>query len=1196
MPCSAQLWLRFSLLLSALQLYDSMAMLLQSYSAMRKVVECLCESLPQIALQLRMKAMDEDLLGDRNDLLHQALITSLGNFLFVAALSVYEMRRRNMNASQYFVMLIQVGGGKVGNLAKRLARNDPQISVVALRSSDISDAHLRMLLQSLKKNTVVTGIELGNTDGLDVNLRLQLEFEATARDPKPFGRTRTWAERIADDDPLLPTTLNFSGRNLRIEHVRMLADALRTNTRVTSVDITNNEWIVHAGLAALRDMLRVNTTIQQIRLDNGFVELEFKSIFEDPQRRSLTERITDNDPLLPRHLYLQDMALDYTDVKALGIALKENSSIESLFLSGSHMTNHSFAALGIALKENNSIKTLTLSNCNLNDIGVILLTKPLRENKCLVRLDLSDNEDITDTGAEDLADMLSQNISIRDINIKGCTGVSMLLRIFIFGRSRSETLNVRAMQISDKHLEVLAARLKINNVTSFIDLRDNLEITDAGGQALLDMLDSNNSIRRIVTWNAAGENTTGLSDKMANEIRRRATDTSRWLRPLCERIASNCPMVPTKLDLRGIDGLTDAAIEQLAEALKTNKGISVLNLRENKGVTDVGGRALLDMLGVNTALRSCILGIRSLGYNTTKLSSSLARRIERLAEDPQRRTIIERVADDDPALPRALSLRGWGLEDDDVLALADAIKTNTRVTELDLRANNRMTDTGMAALCAALRDNVHITTLDLRKTRITDGQKLEEMLESNSTLRKLLLQNTAIPEGVAKELEGRATDPDRWLPRLEARIARGDETLPDRLNLSQLVSDEDVAVLAAALETNEIIVDVDLGHCEGVTEASAQPLLKMLRANATIRRVTLKATGMGSQGVVQEIERLAKDPNRWLPGLRARLAANDPTLSTKLDLRGMGMDMTHEKLLSLVTALMSNKRVSALDFRGNKWNAKEGQLVGRALIDLLHVNSTIRRIKLTDRYGVKTVSDDLRKELVRLAEDPGRWGLVPFCEKCRTTKSKKPVKRAASILLGLGGEDELDRPVAKGPAVDEQQQSIRGSRRRSTRAVDDLGSNRASSRRSTRRDSTSSTNSVSSVARRLEAFKVQHPSWKDKLGDGGGKKKRKGKSARHRHSHKHKHASAHSHKHKHKGTHKRTASHRVAPLETVSEPRNNNSRAHEKFARAVRKLHGVTALRLLALSPEERRLRTGAVSFLRLQPRTTPKTETTDVQ
>ena len=178
---------------------------------------------------------------------------------------------------------------------------------------------------------------------------------------------------------------------------------------------------------------------------------------------------------------------------------------------------------------------------------------------------------------------------------------------------------------------------------------------------------------------------------------------------LAQRVRDDDPALPEALTM-GLMGLGDAHVAALAEALKTNTRVTKLNLWRNGDVTDAGGRALLDMLRANTAVRAIGLdGCR-------RMSGLMQAEVKFMADDPRRRTLAERLADDDPALPETLDLRGnsgMGLTDAHVAALAEALKTNTRVTELKLYNNKAITDAGGRALLDMLRANTAVRKIEL---------------------------------------------------------------------------------------------------------------------------------------------------------------------------------------------------------------------------------------------------------------------------------------------------------------------------------------------------------------------------------------------------------------------------------------------------------------------------------------------------
>ena len=93
------------------------------------------------------------------------------------------------------------------------------------------------------------------------------------------------------------------------------------------------------------------------------------------------------------------------------------------------------------------------------------------------------------------------------------------------------------------------------------------------------------------------------------------------------------------------------------------------------------------------------------------------REVESTFEDPQRRTLTERLAASDPRL-RRLDLREMRLRDKDVRKLARCMRANRVVRSLDLSRNGRLTDEGMYELAGVLANNRAL--LDLTGCRYKD--------------------------------------------------------------------------------------------------------------------------------------------------------------------------------------------------------------------------------------------------------------------------------------------------------------------------------------------------------------------------------------------------------------------------------------------------------------------------------------------
>ena len=117
--------------------------------------------------------------------------------------------------------------------------------------------------------------------------------------------------------------------------------------------------------------------------------------------------------------------------------------------------------------------------------------------------------------------------------------------------------------------------------------------------------------------------------------------------------------------------------------------------------------------------------------------------------------LVARATANHPALTKLdFSVGAWWLSGADVLALAEVLKHNTTVTDVNFHGNS-LAAQGAAALADALRVNSCITALNLGGNQITSvgARSLAESLQSTTcALRSLLLYSNAITDDGVFEL------------------------------------------------------------------------------------------------------------------------------------------------------------------------------------------------------------------------------------------------------------------------------------------------------------------------------------------------------------------------------------------------------------------------------------------------------------
>ena len=187
---------------------------------------------------------------------------------------------------------------------------------------------------------------------------------------------------------------------IKDEGAKALADALKTNTSLIALNLSNNN-VEDKGAASLADALKTNTSLIELNLSNNNVEDEGAEALADALKRntSLTE------------LDLSDIIVGDAGVASLADALKVNTSLVSLDLRYNEINAEGAEALADALKRNTSLTELNLSYNNVGDAGAASLADALKVNTSLVLLDLRDNE-IGDEGAEALTESLQRNYHI----------------------------------------------------------------------------------------------------------------------------------------------------------------------------------------------------------------------------------------------------------------------------------------------------------------------------------------------------------------------------------------------------------------------------------------------------------------------------------------------------------------------------------------------------------------------------------------------------------------------------------------------------------------------------------------------------------------------------------------------------------------------------------------------------------------
>jgi Ran GTPase-activating protein (RanGAP) involved in mRNA processing and transport len=209
-----------------------------------------------------------------------------------------------------------------------------------------------------------------------------------------------------NEDPLI-TTLNLSGRGIPLTidfSGYMIAKALRTNTTLTSLDVSGND--MNTGILTLCGILSVNTTLTCVNL--SYTQIR------DEGAHALAGVMTSNTSITT--LDIGGNYISCVGIKSVAEALATNTSLTQIDLYINHFGTEGALCLAGALSVNTSLTSVGVDgNSDIGLKGVLALAQALTMNTTIQHFDMTGNC-VRDEGLVALADAMTINTSI--VNLK----------------------------------------------------------------------------------------------------------------------------------------------------------------------------------------------------------------------------------------------------------------------------------------------------------------------------------------------------------------------------------------------------------------------------------------------------------------------------------------------------------------------------------------------------------------------------------------------------------------------------------------------------------------------------------------------------------------------------------------------------------------------------------------------------------
>ena len=432
-----------------------------------------------------------------------------------------------------------------------------------------------------------------------------------------------------------------------------------------------------------------------------------------------------------------------------------------------------------------------------------------------------------------------------------------------------------------------------------------------------------------------------------------------------------------------LERITEADAVVLAEALKVNSSVTVLNLFRS----NIGDHGAIGLAGGLTENKS--LALMNLSYNNigARGAAGLADALTKNKSLTELNLSYNNIGADGAAgLADALTenksltvlyLSNNNIGDHGVAALADALTENKSLTVLYLSDDN-IGDPGAAALADTLRENKSLTELNLSYNNIGahGAAALADALTENKSLAVLYLSDNNIGDhGVAALADALTENKSLTVLYLsdDNIDAHGAAALADALTKNKSLTELDLsgnnigahgaAGLADALRENKILIELYLSY-NNIGAHGAAGLADALRENKSLAVLNLSYNNIGAHGAAGLAVALRENKSLTVlnlsynnigghgaAGLADALRENKILLELNLSYNNIGA----HGAAGLAVALRENKSLAVLNLSVNKI----GDHGAASLAGALTENKSLTDLYLSDNYIGEAVISEL---------------------------------------------------------------------------------------------------------------------------------------------------------------------------------------------------------------------------------------------
>ena len=310
-------------------------------------------------------------------------------------------------------------------------------------------------------------------------------------------------------------------KNTRDASYHQVVTELEQNHNLSIVLVSNGTLVGYrCNYLQLTDAIHMNGLLNTVILRHCLINDEFVNALSSKlQRLAITDSTIKSDQvevIIKNNLCLAELILSNTNLApSILKALKEDCELKFLNLNSNNMTGEVAEDLANVIKTNSHLEQLGLESNNLGSSAIIIL-QALKENSSLQILYLNNNN-MTGEVAEDLANVIKNNPDLQKLylsnNNLGPSAIMILQALK--GNSRLQILNLNNNNMTGEVAEDLANVIKTNSHLEQLGLESN----NLGSSAII-ILQALKENSKLQILNLNNNNMTGeVAEELANVIK-----------------------------------------------------------------------------------------------------------------------------------------------------------------------------------------------------------------------------------------------------------------------------------------------------------------------------------------------------------------------------------------------------------------------------------------------------------------------------------------------------------------------------------------------------------------------------------------------------------------------------------------------------------------------------------------------------